>query len=58
LAQIFTILGLPLASDAAAVRTGIDLAITREAMLSLDYDASLSCRVQNNAIRRLLAWNF
>jgi uncharacterized protein with beta-barrel porin domain len=54
LAQIFTILGLPLTSDAAVVRTGFDLAIAREAMPSLDYDASLSSRIQHNAIRRLL----
>jgi uncharacterized protein with beta-barrel porin domain len=58
LAESFTVAGVPLASDAAAVRTGFDVAIARGATLSLDYDGSFSSRVQNNAIRGTLAWKF
>ena len=58
LSQSFTVLGVPLARDAAAVRAGFDLAITPEAVLSLDYDGSFANRVQNNAIRGTLQWKF
>jgi len=58
LSQSFTVLGAPLASDAAAVRAGFDIALTPEAVLSLDYDGSFASRVQNNAVRGSLAWRF
>jgi hypothetical protein len=50
--------GRALASDAAAVRAGFDIALTPEAVLSLDYDGSFASRVQNNAVRGSLAWRF
>jgi fibronectin-binding autotransporter adhesin len=58
LAQNFTVLGVPLSRDAAAVRAGADLVIGPDATLSLDYDGSFASRVQNNAIRGTLAWRF
>lgn len=58
LAQSFSVMGAPLASNAAAVRVGFDLAIRPQAILSLDYDGSFASRVQNNAIRGSFAWHF
>ena len=56
--QNFTVLGAPLASDAVALRTGVDLAIMPDTLLSIDYDGSFSNQVQNNAIRGQLSLKF
>jgi outer membrane autotransporter protein len=58
LSQSFTVLGAPLSRDAAAVRAGLDMVITPEATVSLDYDGSFASRVQNNAVRGALTWRF
>jgi fibronectin-binding autotransporter adhesin len=47
----FTVLGVPLATDAAAVQLGLDLAIAPNVIFDIGYDGSFSSRVQNNAIR-------
>ena len=47
----FTVLGVPLSTDAAAVQLGFDLAVAPDVILNAGYDGSFSSKVQNNAIR-------
>lgn len=54
----FAVLGLPLASDAAAVQAGFDANLSPNAMISLSYDGSFAGRVQNNALRGSFDWRF
>jgi uncharacterized protein with beta-barrel porin domain len=58
LSQSFAVLGAPLAQDAAAVRAGFSVTLSPDATLSVDYDGSFADRVQNNAVRGMLAWKF
>ncbi|HEU0095669.1 MAG TPA: autotransporter domain-containing protein, partial [Rhizomicrobium sp.] len=57
-ATSFTVLGVPLAQDSAAVQLGLDLAITPHATLSLSYDGNLSSTADSHAVRGGLAWRF
>ena len=54
----FTLLGVPLGSDAATLQFGLDLAVAPAALLTLGYDASLSNRGSSHAIRGGLVWRF
>jgi fibronectin-binding autotransporter adhesin len=54
----FTVLGVPLDSDAAALQLGFDVALTPDAKLSLGYDGTFGSRVQNNAVRGAFQWAF
>lgn len=54
----FAVLGLPLASDAAAVQAGFDANLSPNAMISLSYDGSFAGRVENNALRGTFDWRF
>ncbi len=50
-AQSFTVLGVPLGMDAAALQLGFDLAVAPDVNLNAGYDGSFSSKVQNNALR-------
>ena len=50
-AQSFTVLGVPLGMDAAAVQLGFDLAVAPDVIFSAGYDGSFSGSMQNNALR-------
>ena len=54
----FTVLGVPLESDAAALQLGFDVTLTPDARLSVGYDGTFGSRVQNNAIRGAFQWAF
>jgi autotransporter-associated beta strand protein len=54
----FTVLGVPLETDAAALQLGFDVTLTPDAKLSLGYDGTFGSRVQNNAVRGAFQWAF
>ena len=56
--QSFTVLGVPLGTDAAAVQLGLDLAVGTDVTLSLGYDGSFSSTAQSNAIHGEMNWRF
>ena len=49
--QSFTVLGVPLGMDAAALQLGVDLAVAPDVVVNAGYDGSFSSKVQNNALR-------
>ena len=50
-AQSFTVLGVPLTTDAAVLQLGFDLALAPDLILNASYDGSFSGSVQDNALR-------
>jgi autotransporter-associated beta strand protein len=56
--QSFTVLGVPLDSDAATIQAGLDILLSPAAILSIGYDGEISSRVQDHAIRAELSWKF
>jgi len=54
----FTVLGVPVAPDAAALQLGFDARLSANATVSLGYDGSFASRTQNNAVRGTLDWRF
>jgi outer membrane autotransporter protein len=54
----FTVLGVPLGTDAAALQLGFDVSLTPDAKLSLGYDGTFGSRAQNNAVRGAFQWSF
>jgi autotransporter-associated beta strand protein len=54
----FTVLGVPLGTDAAALQLGFDVVLTPDAKLSLGYDGTFGSRAQNNAVRGAFQWAF
>jgi len=54
----FTIAGLPIARDAALTEAGLDLAISRNATLSLSYTGQLATDAQDHSIKGALAVRF
>ncbi|WP_187640191.1 autotransporter domain-containing protein [Bosea sp. F3-2] len=54
----FTIAGLPIARDAALAEAGLDLAISRNATLSLSYAGQLATDAQDHSFKGALAVRF
>jgi outer membrane autotransporter protein len=57
-AQSFTVMGVPLDRDSAAVQLGLDMAIAPDIALSIGYDGGFGGRTQSNAIRGGLRLKF
>lgn len=55
--QAFAVAGTSLVNDAALVQLGVDAALAPDARLSFFYDATLSNRMQNQALRLEFAWH-
>jgi fibronectin-binding autotransporter adhesin len=57
-AQSFTVLGVPLEQDAAAIQAGLDFRLMPGLTMSLGYDGNLGSRDQSNFVRGGLEWQF
>jgi fibronectin-binding autotransporter adhesin len=56
--QSFTVLGVPLGSDAATIQAGLDISLSPAAILSIGYDGEISNRAEDHAVRAGLSWKF
>jgi outer membrane autotransporter protein len=56
--QSFTVLGVPLDTDAATIQAGLDIGLSPAAIFSIGYDGEISSHVQDHAIRAELSWKF
>jgi outer membrane autotransporter protein len=54
----FVVAGVPLARDSALVEAGVDLKFSAHARVGVSYTGQLAGRVNDQAIRGNLVWNF
>ena len=57
-AQSFTVLGVPLDQDAAAIQAGLDFKLMPGLKASIGYDGNLGSRDQSHFVRAGLEWQF
>ncbi|HXR94390.1 MAG TPA: autotransporter domain-containing protein, partial [Rhizomicrobium sp.] len=56
--QSFTVLGVPLGTDAATIQAGLDISLSPATILSIGYDGEISNRAEDHAVRAELSWKF
>jgi len=56
--ESFTVSGVPLGTDAAAMQAGVNLILSPAATLDAGYDGTVSNRTQDHAVRAELSWKF
>jgi outer membrane autotransporter protein len=54
----FSVRGAPIAQDSLLVEAGLDLAVSARARVGLSYAGALAERVQDQAVKANLSWNF
>jgi outer membrane autotransporter protein len=56
--QAFTIAGVPVAIDAAAIEAGVDAAVTDNLTLGVSYTGQLADGAQDNGVKANIGWKF
>ncbi|MFB9262812.1 autotransporter outer membrane beta-barrel domain-containing protein [Bradyrhizobium erythrophlei] len=56
--NVFTVAGLPIARDAAAIDAGFDLNLARNVTFGVAYTGQIARRVQDNGVKADLSWKF
>ncbi|WP_409363489.1 autotransporter domain-containing protein [Bradyrhizobium liaoningense] len=56
--NVFTVAGLPIARDAAAIEAGFDLALTRNATFGVSYTGQFAKRANDNGVKADFSWKF
>jgi outer membrane autotransporter protein len=54
----FTVLGVPIARDAALVSAGMDVRVTRQASVGIAYAGELAPNAQDHSVRGMFSWKF
>ena len=54
----FTVFGVPLARDSAVVETGLDLQVTPQARIGIQYMGHLANSARDNSVKGNLTWRF
>jgi outer membrane autotransporter protein len=54
----FTVAGVPLARDSALVEAGVQLRVTRQAVLGVSYTGQLASNVRDHGAKGNFTWTF
>ncbi|WP_353702013.1 autotransporter domain-containing protein [Bradyrhizobium sp. INPA03-11B] len=56
--NVFTVAGLPIARDAAAIEAGLDLSLARNVTFGVAYTGQMAKRLHDNGVKADLSWKF